>query len=232
MDSFTFPTYRKIFETALEHDYQIITLKDFFLNNYDKSKKILVNRIDVDIKIKRLKEIYKIFQDLNITASIYLRLHAPDYNLLSIGNIKIINELVAIGCEIGIHTELEDVGGYCNNIDTKILLQQEIELFETIFKTKIYGTASHGDMTHFNNLNFWKKNRAENFGLLYEAYDEKLWNHSRYVSDSEWTLWKAYQNGILLENDRRTPFEHMEQGCKILHLLTHPESWHHGYIHD
>jgi hypothetical protein len=106
-------------------------------------------------------------------------------------------------------------------------------LFETIFGVKIYGTASHGDITHFNNLDFWKTYSLEEFSLLYEAYDEKLWNHCRYVSDSEWTRWKSYENGILIENDRRTPIEHMnDDKPKILHLLTHPESWYEAYIHE
>ncbi len=232
MANFTFDYYKRIFQIAIENDYKIITLKEFFNDEYYKNEKILVNRIDVDVKIDRLKTIYKIFKELNIKASIYVRLHASQYNLLSIGNIKIIQDLISIGCEIGLHTELEDVGGYCR-IEKKELLQQEIKLFETIFGMKMYGTASHGDMTHYNNLDFWKNHKAEEFGLLYEAYDKKLWDNCRYVSDSEWTRWKAYENGKLLENDRRTPIEHIiEERPKVFHLLTHPESWYEGYIYE
>lgn len=232
MNDFTFDYYKKIFQTALDNGYKIITLKEFFADEYDKNEKILVNRIDVDVKIDRLKTIYKIFKELNIKASIYVRLHAPTYNLLSIGNIKIIQDLRSIGCEIGLHTELEDVGGYCG-VEKKELLKKEIELFETIFDMKMYGTASHGDMTHYNNLDFWKNHNAQEFGLLYEAYDKKLWDNCRYVSDSEWTRWKSYENGKLMENDRRTPIEHIvEDKPKVLHLLTHPESWYEGYIYE
>jgi len=231
MDNFTYEFYEKIFKEALVHEYQIITLKEFFLDEYDSDKKVLVNRIDVDFKIARLRRIYKIFKSLGIRASIYLRLHAPDYNLLSIGNIKIVQDLISIGCEVALHTELEDVGAYCG-LDKKTLLRKEIMFFETIFETKLYGTASHGDMTPNNNLHFWKTNKASDFGLLYEAYDEKLWNNCRYVSDSEWTQWKAYENGELLKGDRRTPIEHMKEGCRILHTLTHPESWYDNYIYE
>ena len=160
-------------------------------------------------------------------------MHAPNYNLFSIGNIQIVKDLVDIGCEIGLHTELEDVGGYCNmNKKKKELLRKEIDLFETIFETKIYGTASHSDMTHFNNLDFWKYHEPKNFGLIYEVYDKKLWNNCRYVSDSEWIRWKAYENGKLLENDRRNPIEHIKDNPKILHILTHPESWYQRYIYE
>jgi hypothetical protein len=232
MGNFKFNYYRDIFQSALDNNYKIITLKEFFLDDYDKDSKILINRVDVDIKIERLKTIYKIFKDLDIRASIYLRLHSPNYNLLSIGNIKIIQDLISIGCEVGLHTELEDVGEYCH-IDKKSLLKKEIELFETIFSIKLYGTASHGDVTHYNNINFWKSNKSSDFGLLYEAYDKKLWDNCRYISDSEWTRWKAYENGKLLKNDRRTPIEHIiDDDFKILHLLTHPESWYDRYIYE
>ena len=232
MEEFTYSYYKKIFQKALDNGYHTITLKEFFCEEYNKSHHILVNRIDVDLKIDRLNYIYDIFEALGVKASIYLRLHSPAYNLLSFGNIAIIKKLISIGCEIGLHTELEDAAGYCL-IERKELLRQEIKLFEAVFGVKIFGTASHGDMTHFNNLDFWKTHTAEEFQLLYEAYDEKLWNHCRYVSDSEWTRWKSYENGILIKNDKRTPIEHMDDDKpKVLQLLTHPESWYKAYIHE
>ena len=150
---------------------------------------------------------------------------------MSIGNIKIIQNLISIGCEIGLHTELEDVEGYCKLNKTK-LLKKEIELIETIFSIKVFGSASHRDVTNYNNLDFWKENKPKDFGLEYEAYDQKLWNNCRYVSDSEWTQWKSYNNGILMTNDRRNPIDHMKENCKVLNLLTHPESWYQNYIHE
>ena len=132
MDNFTFAYYKLIFQKALENGYQIITLKEFFLDEYKRNEKIIVNRIDVDVKIDRLKKIYEIFRELGVKATIFVRLHAPNYNLLSIGNINIIRDLISIGCEIGLHTELEDVGEYCK-IDKKELLKKEIELFEILF---------------------------------------------------------------------------------------------------
>lgn len=232
MNDFTFDFYKKIFQTALDNNYKVITLKEFFLREYDKNDKILINRIDVDVKIDRLKTVYKVFKQLNIRASIYLRLHAPTYNLLTIENIKIIQDLISIGCEIGLHTEIEDLKGYCN-LDQVNMLKKEIELFETIFNIKMYGTSSHADMTHYNNLDFWKIHNAIEFGLIYEAYDEKLWNNCRYVSDSEWTQWKAYESGELLRDDRRTPIDHIESDKpQVFHLLTHPESWYERYIYE
>lgn len=232
MDDFSFLNYEKIFEKVLAYNYRVITLKEFFSDEYEINEYLLINRIDVDLKIERLSVFYEIFKKLGIKASIYLRLHAPNYNLLSFGNIRIIKDLISIGCEIGLHTELEDASGYCS-IEKKELLKNEIQLFQTVFGVKLYGSASHGDMTHYNNLHFWSKHSAKDFGLLYEAYDKKLWDNCRYVSDSEWTRWKSYENGQLIKNDRRNPIEHIaDDRPKTLHLLTHPESWYQGYIHE
>ena len=129
MDDFTFTYYERIWQKALDNEYCIITLKEFFLDEYNKNQKILVNRIDVDFKIERLNQIYDIFKKLGIKASIYLRLHSPSYNLLSFGNITIIKKMISIGCEIGLHAELEDAAGYCS-ITRKNLLKQEIKLQE------------------------------------------------------------------------------------------------------
>lgn len=232
MKSFTFNNYKKMLLSIKDNNYKVITLKEFFLDQYNKDEKILVNRIDVDIKIERLKAIHKILQELDIKATIFVRIHSPNYNLFSMGNIAIIQDLISLGCEIGLHTELEDMYGYCNIEQTKLLVQ-EIKFLETVFGIKIFGSASHGDMTHYNNLDFWKTHKPEEFNLLYEAYDEKLWKNCRYVSDGEWTQWKAYEGGILLENDRRAPEDHIrDSNPKALYLLTHPECWYNKYIYE
>jgi hypothetical protein len=231
MTDFTYANYESIFREALAADYQVITLRDFFEGEFDQGGKILVNRIDVDFRIDRVPKILAIFDKLGIAGSFFFRLHAPAYNLLSIGNIAIARAAVAAGNEVCLHTELKDVEGYCG-IEPVGLLENELRLFDYVMGKKTWGTASHGDMTAYNNLDFWKQHEASEFGLLYEAYDPKLWQNCRYVSDSEWTRWKAYENGELMEGDRRNPIEHLRGGPRVLHLLTHPESWYDGYINE
>ena len=228
---FTFSEYEEMFSSILKEGYRVISMRDYFEGQFRNDEKILVNRVDVDFKIDRLPRFLDIYKKLGIGASIYVRLHAPSYNLLTIGNVNILRDLVDAGIEIGLHTELSDLEGFCG-LNGETLLFQEIALLETIIGTKIYGSASHGDMTGFNNLDFWQKRNPSMFNLLYEAYDEALWKHCRYVSDSEWVHWKAYQDGALIEGDRRTPAEHAQEGEKLMLLLTHPESWYDRYIYE
>lgn len=228
---FSFSEYERIFRDAIAAGYQVITLREFFEGTFESGKNLLVNRIDVDVKINRLPRLNDVFCRLGIRASISLRLHAPTYNLLSFGNMAILRDLVSAGHEIGLHTELADAEGHCA-IDGVALLRREIDLLETIAGTRICGTASHGDMTDYNNLHFWQRHQPADFGLLYEAYDPRLWDHCRYVSDSEWVRWKAYDNGKLIADDRRAPDEHAREGPPVLHVLTHPESWYDRYIYE
>jgi hypothetical protein len=229
--NFTFKDYRKIFEAAREFDYDVISMRNFFEGSYDRSRKVIVNRVDVDVKINRIPKILSIWKETGASGTFFLRFHAPGYNLFNIGNLHITRSIVDAGCEIGLHTELEDLKGFLG-IDPEVVLRQELALLENLSGTKIVGTASHGDMTDFNNLDFWKTRSAKDFGLLYEAYDAPLWKNSRYVSESEWTRWKAYDNGELRQDDRRNPMEHMSEGAPVINLLTHPETWYDYYVYE
>lgn len=231
MTPFTFDEYIKIFEAAKRFDYDVITVRSFFEGTYNKARKIIVNRVDVDVKINRVPKVLDAWSKTGAVGTFFLRLHAPNYNLLNIGNLQIARSILSSGCEVGLHTELEDIKGFLA-VDPATVLREEVDLLESFLSTKIVGSASHGDMTAFNNLDFWRSHKAADFGLLYEAYDSQLWENCRYISDSEWTRWKAYDNGTLRPNDRRSPVEHMSEGLPVICLLTHPESWYDHYIHE
>lgn len=229
--NFTYAHYERIFRTALDEGYQIITLADWFRGMFDPGGKILVNRIDVDANIQRLWRFGDIFGKLGVRASIFLRLHAQAYNALFFDNIRIARRLLADGHELGLHSEIVDVQHICD-MEPERLLRAELALFKDVLGAKPVGVASHGDITPYNNLDFWKTHDPSEFGLLYEAYDKSLWEGSRYISDSEYTRWKAYENGALRRDDRRCACEHIREGAPVLYLLTHTCSWYDTYIHE
>jgi peptidoglycan/xylan/chitin deacetylase (PgdA/CDA1 family) len=228
---FTYAGYADIFGSIRSQGYRPITMREYFGGEFESGQRVLVSRVDVDVKIDRLPKLAEIYRALDMRATFFLRLHAPTYNLLSFQNIAIVRDLAAAGHEIGLHTELADAAGFCS-IDGAALLEREIEILQTLSGARVYGTASHGDMTGYNNLDFWATHRPQQFGLLYEAYDAPLWKHCRYVSDSEWVRWKAYENGELIAGDRRSPDVHGKEGPRVLHVLTHPESWYERYIYE
>ncbi len=229
--NFTYAHYADIFRVARDEGYQIITLEDWFKRKYGAGRKVLINRIDVDDNIGRLWRMADIFDGLGVRASIFLRLHATRYNLLFFDNIRLVRHLLAGGHEIGLHSEIEDVRHLCG-LDPTRALRAELALFSGLLGVNSCGLASHRDLTPYNNLDFWKDHSPEDFGLLYEAYDDGLWTGSRYVSDSEYTQWKSYEKGVLREGDRRCACEHIREGVPVLYLLTHTCSWYKEHIHE
>jgi len=93
----------------------------------------------------------------------------------------------------------------------------------------IKGVASHGGMTGLNNLDFWQDKHAVDFGVQYEAYEKSgnfnLFDHAFYISDSEWTKWKCYDNGEVCQNDRRTFAEHAAARRPLIYLLIHSDTY-------
>jgi len=228
--SFKFDHFREIFQKAISGGYEIITLKQFFENDYN-SGKLLVNRIDVDFDCQRSRTMGEIFDELRIKGSFYFRLHSKNYNIFAFENFNIIKELLRNGHEIGLHSEILDFQNICGQPASETL-RKEIELLQQQFDFKMYGIASHGDYTGYNNLDFWKEHKAEDFDLLYEAYDKKLWEHSFYISDSLIKGWKSYNNGILNENDNRCPCEIFNDGHPVIYLLTHPFCFYWRHFHE
>ena len=99
-----------------------------------------------------------------------------------------------------------------------------------MFDINIAGTASHGGMTGLNNLDFWKNRSAINFGLKYEAYD--WFDDTFYVSDSEWTRWKCYENGKIVSGDFRNLAQHVQNNHKVLYSLIHSDTYYHKHFYE
>lgn len=229
--NFSYNHYKEIFQTALCEGYQVITLAQWFSGRFDASRKVLINRIDVDANLYRLHFLCEIFKSLKIPASVFFRLHAKGYNLLFFDGINIVKKLHRQGHEIGLHSEIMDVGHICD-MKPEEVLRSNLNVFKSLLDVEVQGVASHGDMTPYNNLDFWKTRSPEEFGILYEAYDDRLWKHSRYISDSEYTQWKAYENGELMQGDQRCACEHLKEGVQTIYLLTHTCSYYDKHIHE
>lgn len=235
--NFTYSNILHEFESCLNQGYTVITCRDYvgLKKSGSIKNKTLVNRVDVDFSIKKVKPLSEIFSKLNIKGTFFIRLHAPEYNPFSFEGYRIIKQLIDDGHEIGYHSEVIDEAIIWNE-DAVACLKRDIDVMNRMFNTKISGIASHGGMTGNNNLDFWKERKASDFGLLYEAYDKQpefnLFQECRYVSDSEWTQWKSYNNGQLMKDDRRAPSLHAQDGPQVLHILIHPDTYFENHFYE
>jgi hypothetical protein len=190
--------------------------------------KLIVLRIDIDLSMKKADRMLDIFERLGIRGSFFVRLHAREYNPFSFENFRIAKRIKAAGHEIGYHSEVIDQSKIWDE-DPAQCLERDLEVMSRMYEIKVKGAASHGGLTGWNNLDFWRGKKPSEYGLLYEGYDEEpefgLFHHSLYVSDSEWTRWKCYDNGKLRENDRRSLSEHAATGASLIYLVIHTDTY-------
>lgn len=232
---FTFEYIRSEYNKLKESGYSFITCEEYFKNKGSLESKTVVNRIDIDFSVKKTDKLLDIFMELEIKGSFFLRLHAPEYNPLSFESYRIIKRLINDGHELGYHSEIVDQAAIWSE-DVEDCLLRDIRVMEAMFGIKIKGVASHGGFTGLNNLDFWKDKKASDYGLMYEGYDTEpgfnLFKEAFYVSDSEWTRWKAYNKGKLLIEDRRAPSEHAQDEHELIYMLIHPDTYYKNHFYE
>jgi hypothetical protein len=227
---FTFDYIKSELESLLSNDYQFMNCLQYYELKKSSSLnfKTVVLRVDVDFSVKKAEFLLDIFNSLGINASFFIRLHAPEYNPFSFENYRIIKKIIETGHEVGYHSEIVDQAHIWNENPVDCLIR-DIKVFNEMFDVKINGVASHGGMTGLNNLSFWDSHKASEFGLLYEGYDKEIgfniFQEAFYISDSEWTKWKCYNRGLKVENDFRSPSQHIVDKHNLIHLLIHPDTY-------
>ncbi len=232
---FTFNKIEEYYAAAIELGYEVMTCFDYTQRKKNLPPLTIVNRVDIDFSMSKAERLCKIFNQIGIKATFFVRLHAPEYNLFSFENYRILKYIQKSGHEIGYHSEIIDQSAIWKESADDCLLR-DIDILNRLIETNIQGIASHGGLTGLNNFDFWKNKKAKNFGVLYEAYEEtgafNLYKNSFYISDSQWTAWKCYDRGKLQVNDKRTPLEHFKNLHSKIYMLIHPDTYYDRHIYE
>lgn len=215
-------------QLAIEKGYVFMTCRQWAERDVNQIySKVIVLRIDVDEAPNKLPLILNLCYRHLIRGSIFLRMHGP-YNPFSFETYRVIKEALSRGFEVGLHSEVVDASEIWEE-ESEGCLMRDVGILSQMFDRQVIGVASHGGLTGLNNLDFWIERHPSEFGLLYEAYDRGpafgLFYASRYISDSEWTQWKSYQDGERLIGDTRTFEEHLYEEPSLIYLLIHPETY-------
>ena len=234
---FTFAYIEDQFRQLLAAGYEVLTCADYVERRAagTMAPLTLVNRIDIDASVKRAERLGDIFARLGIRGSFFVRLHAKEYNPFDFDNYRILRGLIEAGHEIGYHSEVMDQAVIWSD-DPERCLKRDIAVMEAMLERPVRAVASHGGMTGINNLDFWRERKAGDFGLAYEAYEEEgafaLFPRSLYVTDSEWTRWKCYRDGVRVEGDHRSPAEHAAERPALIYLLIHSDTYFDRHIYE
>ncbi len=225
---FTFDELERQYREALALGYEVLTCQDYVDRKQNLPNLTVVNRVDIDLSIKKAERLLDLFDRVKIRGTFFVRLHASEYNPFSFENYRILKSIRDAGHEIGYHSEIVDQAAIWDEDESQCLMR-DLDVLNRMLCIKVRGVASHGGMTGLNNLDFWRERSPTSFGLAYEAYDRTnafgLFDKSFYISDSEWTRWKCYHRGVLREGDRRTFGEHARDLHPLIYLLIHPETY-------
>ena len=234
---FTFANLEKQLAVVIEHGYHFMTCEGYCYKKRDGClpERVLVNRVDIDLSCKKAKRLAEIFNRLGIKATFFVRLHASEYNPFDFENYRCLKYIRDTDHEIGYHSEVVDQSVIWKE-DASDCLKRDIEVLNVMLQMKVVGVASHGGMTGLNNLDFWKDKKASDYGLLYEAYEESenfnLFQESFYISDSEWTQWKCYDQGKLCNGDQRSLAEHVFDNHPLIYLLIHSDTYYDRHFYE
>lgn len=184
---FTFANLKRHFQAALDAGYRVLRCRDYLEEKRNPgSGPVLVNRVDIDISPRKARRLAAIFNELDIPATFFVRLHAPEYNPFGLEEYRCLKFIAQSAHEIGYHSEIVDQAAIWRE-DAAACLRRDLSVLRDMFGTEVVGAASHGGLTGLNNLDFWNDQRPEDHGLLYEAYDREpafdLFHNSFYISE-------------------------------------------------
>lgn len=231
MHETTYGHLEDIYKKALRGGYHIISCKEYFLKQEEyKTKKVLINRIDIDLSLEKALPVMTIMEELDISGTFFVRLHAREYNPFSFENFRIIRIMQNLGVEVGLHSEVMD----CEKIwkeHGEDCMVRDAEIFRDVTGELLFGIASHGSrLTGVNNLDFWKNHNPQDFGILYEAYDPIFFNYL-YCSVGL-AGWKTYYLGDLVPDDNRCLCEHLKDGHRVIYFTLHPIKFYQRHCYE
>jgi len=225
--------YEEIIKEAKAKDYEIISLKDYIEDNYDKSKKLMILRHDVDHFSDATKMMFEIEKKYGVKSSFYFR--------NSTFEPKLMKEIEKYGSESSLHFEPIADFVKANNIKNQKelynykdweqrclnILKANLDRFRNLLNIPCITIASHGE--YENSLVQTPNNYLTEDIATYEYLDIKLEAYNKqmiekvtcYISDVPLEINDGYKYGI-------TPLEAIKNDEKFIMFLSHPNHWHYS----
>lgn len=190
--TFTLQGYRTLLETGLNNGYT-------FLPFGESADRCCLLRHDIDASLTRALALAEIEKDLGISATYFVMLRSPVYNLFSRHNHRAVEKILSLGHFLGLH--------YDEGFDSISRIDLEKETLEKMFRTQVGVVSFHQPSQGVLSNQFKVK------GML-NTYDKEDMQGFHYVSDSNMD-WK-----------RETPLQIFQNKLYArLHLLIHPMWW-------
>ena len=206
---FSYAYYRGMLSAAQRDGYVLSSFREY---NSGKKKTIIV-RHDVDYTLNGVLDIAQIERDLDVTATYMFRVHAHEYNLFSPHAYRLLQDLQALGHEIGLHFEAPNfarVFGLC----ARDVLRKEKQILESLAGCSIVSGSEHRDISNSIHATPYYSElfNIHDDGFQFYAMNSKFCKEMKYLSDS---------NGFWREGDLLV---HLGDHDKF-QIVTHPDWW-------
>lgn len=230
---FTLKKYTELLQGLKNGGYRFVTFGQYCSDKDALGERFVILRHDVDLKAANSLAAAKIEQSLGITASYYFRVveqsNKPD----------IINDIVALGHEIGYH--YEDMA-ICDGDVVKAIKHFESQLSYFRQYYPVTTICMHGaPRSKYDGRDLWKQYKYQDFGIVGEPYFDVDFSKVFYLTDTGrrwdgfnvsvrdkipvyqdvWVRqgWVYHATDNLLEALRNGSFP------KQLMMTTHPQRW-------
>lgn len=197
---------------TIEEYSKLLTLakKNYTFIRYDEIRlfsNFILWRHDCDFSLNRALRLARIEHQQGIVATYFINFHSDFYNVLEKSQTKIINEIISLGHDIGLHfdTEYYDIS---SEVELEYKLAFEAQCIEKWFGIAIKVFSFH------NPNNYTLTCVKETYSGLINCYSNYLKENASYCSDSN-GYWRF----------RRLRDVLMQAKDKNLQVLTHPDWW-------
>ncbi|XWN37470.1 MAG: hypothetical protein ROO71_00820 [Balneola sp.] len=201
-DDFTYAEYVKLISLAKEK-YIFRGYSDF-----EREENFILWRHDVDLSLHHAHELAKIEAKEGVKSTYFLLLHSRFYGLMEDTSRRIVESILKLGHDIGIHFD-SHFYGIKSEEDLKEGLELEKELFTKAFHIKPEVFSFHNTTPFTMACREWK------YANLINVYASYFQDNVGYCSDSN-GYWRHERLKTFLEN---AAHERMQ-------ILTHPGWWH------
>lgn len=209
MQKFSYEYYSHLLDSAIAYGYRVSSFEKYD----DLIKKTIILRHDIDYTLNGVLELATIESQKNVSATYLFRVHADEYNLFSCVSISLINKLISMGHEIGLHFEAMNVGRAIN-IEPRLLLEKEKLIIESIIGMQIRTCSEHRELSGYIHNTPVYDTLYDPYlaGFKFYAMDKRYCKEMKYLSDS---------NANWREGD---PLEHYGKHSRM-QILIHPDWW-------
>ena len=229
---FTHKIYRDFLISLKEHNFQFITVEEYFTLKYNKNRAFIIIRHDVDRRAKSSLKMAKIESSMGVKATYYFR------TIRKTLKPDIIREIASLGHEIGYHYEslAETDGNYEKAIED---FSRNLYKLRDIYPIK--SISMHGRPTSkWDSRLLWRRYNYRDYGILSEPYLDIDFKKILYITDAG----RAWNNELINRRDRvdssfNFRFYHTDDiilninrgvlPSKIM-VNIHPEHWSEGDI--